>query len=73
MEKEKKDAKSKSSSTSSSTKNKKKKPKTFSTQINYKLCKVYNIMDELLMKYRNNIDIDNNLTEPFKVHLNIYK
>lgn len=35
--------------------------------VNFKLFKVYNILDELLGKYRNVSNISENLKNPFKV------
>jgi hypothetical protein len=57
-----------SGNTSSSTTNKSKKRKnSLSGELNYKLCKIYNIIDNLFLECREKMDIQ--LKSPYKVEL----
>jgi hypothetical protein len=62
LEKEKKESKS---LTTTSSKKKKSKP---SDEINYKIFKVYNIIDKLLLECREKLNIEKDLKNPFKVN-----
>jgi hypothetical protein len=66
----KKMSKEKSGKVLSSTTNKSKKRKnSLSGELNYKLCKIYNIIDNLFLECREKIDIQ--LKSPYKV-INVY-
>jgi hypothetical protein len=68
LEKEKKESKS---ITTTSSKKKKNASSTLSGEINYKICKVYGIIDKLLFECREKMDLQKELKNPFKVIIDL--